>query len=213
MYKSLEKGRSMIEMLGVLAIIGVLSVVGIAGYSKAMEIYKSNLQRNTLAELLHNMIKIKDQFNKNMESRDIADILYAMGETPKSLHYKQSANGFIDIDNNVIDPQYGFSNAHGKLRYTIYIFLSQNSKNLTITARNYCYNLALAAQTIADDVIQIYVYYGSSNPNKPNGESKTIFNSKNLKNPSIAQIHQICDNSLPDDATRISHFTISLNPN
>ena len=30
MYKSLEKGRSMIEMLGVLAIIGVLSVVGIA---------------------------------------------------------------------------------------------------------------------------------------------------------------------------------------
>ena len=30
-------GRSMIEMLGVLAIIGVLSVGGIAGYSKAME--------------------------------------------------------------------------------------------------------------------------------------------------------------------------------
>ena len=29
-------GRSMIEMLGVLAIIGVLSVGGIAGYSKAM---------------------------------------------------------------------------------------------------------------------------------------------------------------------------------
>ena len=30
-------GRSMIEMLGVLAIVGVLSVGGIAGYSKAME--------------------------------------------------------------------------------------------------------------------------------------------------------------------------------
>ena len=35
-------GRSMIEMLGVLAIIGVLSVSGIAGYSKAMEKYKVN---------------------------------------------------------------------------------------------------------------------------------------------------------------------------
>ncbi|MDY4689869.1 MAG: hypothetical protein SPC24_04790 [Alphaproteobacteria bacterium] len=35
-------GRSMIEMLGVLAIIGVLSVGGIAGYSKAMEQYKIN---------------------------------------------------------------------------------------------------------------------------------------------------------------------------
>ena len=32
----------MIEMLGVLAIIGVLSVGGIAGYSKAMEMYKMN---------------------------------------------------------------------------------------------------------------------------------------------------------------------------
>ena len=37
-----QNGRSMIEMLGVLAIIGVLSVGGIAGYSKAMLKYKTN---------------------------------------------------------------------------------------------------------------------------------------------------------------------------
>ena len=37
-----ESGRSMIEMLGVLAIIGVLSVGGIAGYSKAMSKYRVN---------------------------------------------------------------------------------------------------------------------------------------------------------------------------
>ena len=37
-----QSGRSMIEMLGVLAIIGVLSVGGIAGYSKAMTQYKIN---------------------------------------------------------------------------------------------------------------------------------------------------------------------------
>ena len=37
MYKIFEQGRSMLEMLGVLAIVGVLSVGGIAGYSKAME--------------------------------------------------------------------------------------------------------------------------------------------------------------------------------
>ena len=39
---STENGRSMIEMLGVLAIIGVLSVGGIAGYSKAMMKYRIN---------------------------------------------------------------------------------------------------------------------------------------------------------------------------
>ena len=37
-----QNGRSMIEMLGVLAIIGVLSVGGIAGYSKAIQKYRIN---------------------------------------------------------------------------------------------------------------------------------------------------------------------------
>ena len=40
--KQNQSGRSMIDMLGVLAIIGVLSVGGIAGYSKAMEKWKIN---------------------------------------------------------------------------------------------------------------------------------------------------------------------------
>ncbi len=40
--KKLEQGRSMIEMLGVLAIIGVLSVGGINGFSKAMDAHKIN---------------------------------------------------------------------------------------------------------------------------------------------------------------------------
>ena len=37
-----ESGRSMVEMLGVLAIIGVLSVGGIAGYVTAMNRYQAN---------------------------------------------------------------------------------------------------------------------------------------------------------------------------
>ena len=38
----LESGRSMVEMLGVLAIIGVLSIGGIAGYTMAMNRHKAN---------------------------------------------------------------------------------------------------------------------------------------------------------------------------
>ena len=41
--RKVQSGRSMIEMLGVLAIVGVLSAGGIAGYSMAMEDYKTNL--------------------------------------------------------------------------------------------------------------------------------------------------------------------------
>ncbi|MBE6446085.1 MAG: hypothetical protein E7021_01580 [Alphaproteobacteria bacterium] len=40
--KRSQKGRSMVEMLGVLAIVGVLSVGGISAYSKAVEKHKAN---------------------------------------------------------------------------------------------------------------------------------------------------------------------------
>lgn len=40
--KQNETGRSMVEMLGVLAIIGVLSIGGIAGYTMAMNRYRAN---------------------------------------------------------------------------------------------------------------------------------------------------------------------------
>ena len=45
-------GRSMIEMLGVLAVFGVLSVGGIAGYSKAMRMYKSNIQKKMISSMV-----------------------------------------------------------------------------------------------------------------------------------------------------------------
>ena len=40
--KKSQSGRSMVEMLGVLAIIGVLSVGGIAGYSLSMRRHRAN---------------------------------------------------------------------------------------------------------------------------------------------------------------------------
>ena len=50
-----ESGRSMIEMLGVLAIIGVLSVGGIAGYSKAMMKYRINKTIEQITLIVGNM--------------------------------------------------------------------------------------------------------------------------------------------------------------
>lgn len=48
-------GRSMIEMLGVLAIVGVLTVGGIAGYSKAMEKFKLNKAISEYSMLIFGM--------------------------------------------------------------------------------------------------------------------------------------------------------------
>ena len=50
-----ESGRSMIEMLGVLAIIGVLSVGGIAGYSQAMSKYKVTKTTDQIQTMVTNI--------------------------------------------------------------------------------------------------------------------------------------------------------------
>lgn len=50
-----QSGRSMVEMLGVLAIIGVLSVGGISGYSKAMAKFKLTKAQDQLSMLLINI--------------------------------------------------------------------------------------------------------------------------------------------------------------
>ncbi len=44
-----QSGRSMVEMLGVLAIIGVLSIGGIAGYRQAMTAHRANEFLNDLS--------------------------------------------------------------------------------------------------------------------------------------------------------------------
>ena len=50
-----ESGRSMVEMLGVLAIIGVLSVGGIAGYSQAMAKFKVTKAMDQVQTIITNM--------------------------------------------------------------------------------------------------------------------------------------------------------------
>ena len=53
--KNNENGRSMVEMLGVLAIIGVLSAGGLAGYSKAMFKHKLNNTMDQITMLVTNI--------------------------------------------------------------------------------------------------------------------------------------------------------------
>ena len=51
-------GRSMIEMLGVLAVVGILSVGGIAGYSKAVRMYKSNIHKRMISSMVDKLKKL-----------------------------------------------------------------------------------------------------------------------------------------------------------
>lgn len=80
-----QSGRSMVEMLGVLAIIGVLSVAGIAGYSKAMA--------------HHNLNKTIDQ-----AQTIISNFMYYMQNTNnKSSMYSTSVINSLIIPKEMLD--------------------------------------------------------------------------------------------------------------
>ena len=84
MHKIFEKGRSMIEMLGVLAIIGVLSVGGIAGYSKAMNKFKTNQVADQVSMLIANIKTMYAQQNsyEGLNNKTAVD----MGLVPDELN-------------------------------------------------------------------------------------------------------------------------------
>ena len=68
--KSCEFGRSMIEMLGVLAIVGVLSVGGIAGYSKAMMKWKINKMTEDYTMLMTGLMEYQESLFKTYADYD-----------------------------------------------------------------------------------------------------------------------------------------------
>ena len=89
--KNMESGRSMIEMLGVLAIIGVLSVGGIAGYSKAMLKYKVNKTVDMVTQTSSN-IRIAFGNQRNYKGLKNADVINAYSIVPQEM-YATRGNG------------------------------------------------------------------------------------------------------------------------
>ena len=96
-YKKLESGRSMIEMLGVLAIIGVLSVGGIAGYSKAMNKFKTNKVADNVSMIVTNIRTLYAQ-QKTYDGLDNANAV-AMGVVPDELVVKDSNGDYSSLTN------------------------------------------------------------------------------------------------------------------
>ena len=93
-----QSGRSMVEMLGVLAIIGVLSVGAIAGYSKAMMKYKLNKQAEQMNMVINAVARNVHSFD-NLHSNGSSPTLITktfikMGEIPQEM-IKTNSNDYI----------------------------------------------------------------------------------------------------------------------
>ena len=98
------RGRSMVEMLGVLAIIGVLSVGAIAGYSKAMMKYKLNKQAEQISSILDYVNIHLDEFkrSKTTISDNMIPLLTKLDVIPKEMIRENQNNVVYDIFGNAV---------------------------------------------------------------------------------------------------------------
>mgnify|MGYP004435207467 CR=1 FL=1 len=129
MTNSCEKGRSMIEMLGVLAIVGVLSVGGIAGYSKAMGKYKTNHLIEQLTMLITN---IRNSFIGQHDFSDINNnLLINIGAVPADMYdHSRASNDILHAWNGKVTIFPSEASNNKQMAFELYV--NNISKNVCI---------------------------------------------------------------------------------
>ena len=151
-------GRSMIEMLGVLAIIGVLSVGGIAGYSKAMEMWKISKQKQQIAELFIQTINLKEYFmreyNKTQTIVSTAYIMNTIGVIPDGMEMVDDYNIQDSAGNNIMIYFNSWNHKANGLEYMLKfdIFQPNMSKR---QMQNYCATFLEQSQAIAPYILNV----------------------------------------------------------
>ena len=210
MSKKSQFGRSMIEMLGVLAIIGVLSVGGIAGYSKAMEMWKISRQKEYLAELFLQSINLKDDFMreclKDNKVVPTADIMDAMGVIPDGLT-KIRNNAFEDFAGNNLDMLIWYNTwnsqdgkTHHAYEYSLRFLISQNNVS-TRLQQQYCVTFLEQAQAIAPYIDEIANF---ASDNSYNGFSATKWGDIGSAKPN--EIYDFCKKCNSEKQCRLIMF-------
>ena len=200
-------GRSMIEMLGVLAIIAVLSVGGIAGYSKAMRMWKANEQKQMIVSLLHSMIELRGKLDKNKEFIYITPTIEAMGSGPDGATFNGS--WFIDKNGNKMAVGHGIEN--GLLIYVLHFYSYTNKSTISdLSMQDYCISLLEAAKELGNEYL--YTSYGIFEEDKPNSQMKLLFNYATLQKATLSDIYQKCKITFGEKQTGFSHFTTHIKP-
>ncbi|MBQ8869865.1 MAG: type II secretion system protein [Alphaproteobacteria bacterium] len=209
MRKICELGRSMVEMLGVLAIIGVLSVGGITGYSKAMMKYKLNKHAQQLSQLLNTLYRYKNSWGENPPPMELGGYFITMGEIPEEMIIDGSNVLQDSFDNRIHMQTNGCSNngcTDVILRYTV----GENNdielcQNIFTVAKSFHQNLYVAGayKTTQDNSIEQYDndrFYGDK-----------YCDGKNcLRNLTLDDIYNKCQ-YLADRVSGSYYFLFNLN--
>ena len=187
-------GRSMVEMLGVLAIIGVLSVGAIAGYSKAMFKYRLNKHAESFSMLLNNALQLTEDLTKTVKKTSyINSAFFAKANLlPDGMNYTASDDRIHDIFNNKIWIYY--NNYLGTYSYVMRINMERTNTKISNRSREICRGLALTTKEYS---LNIYSFGLRSNAESKYTEKNlygglSSFNTNLLQNATLKQIDDIC---------------------
>ena len=201
-------GRSMIEMLGVLAIIAVLTAGGVVGFNKAMSAYHWNMALGQWDTLINVVVKYKSQLHINdpkqleIDTLSLLPILVATGELPDNMTVENCETSKLNC--YVVDAMgnrirvYNHNTGYVGIGYLI----SQNNVEacrLFMTMANSYHNTV--------DIIQFYTNDRIDDPDTAKnihfyGDRYCYGNNTSicLKDLSVSRINEICkDNKVCKD--------------
>ena len=120
-----QSGRSMIEMLGVLAIVGVLSVGGIAGYSKAMEKFKINKSIDQISQIVTNIRTLYAQQSTYYGLNNLTAV--QMGTIPDELGSSENLTNPFKGKVYIMSSDASYTSQYGKVFAVQYRGLSKQA--------------------------------------------------------------------------------------
>ena len=168
--KTKENGRSMVEMLGVLAIIGVLSAGALAGFNNAMFKHKLNVQTAQYTELFQNLITMREKLGVDYAS-DSFDYT--------TVHFIRAGiipDSFTILNNQVYDAfktnlvvnyqMQHWTNSNGvaqqSLEYYLWINLIRSDSKMSTHSAQMCQNIITVAKDFSADIGSVQIRQGNS---------------------------------------------------
>jgi type II secretory pathway pseudopilin PulG len=184
-------GRSMVEMLGVLAIIGVLSVGAIAGYSKAMMKYKLNKQTEQIGSILDYVNMHLDDFkrSKTTTAGYLIPILTKLDVIPKEMIRGNRDDAIFDVFGTTISLS-NYTVGDGDYYFEFILYINKGQKESCMNL----FNIAKAKreqlwrtkfETIKGDE--------SSSDNSAWGDAYCYAGAKCLKDLTVAEMENYCN--------------------
>lgn len=202
MNKINQFGRSMVEMLGVLAIIGVLSVGSIAGYSTAMRKYRLNKQAEAFNMLLSNTLQVSIDITKAKSGGINNDIYYneflhKAKLLPDGIEYKKESWNMVEYTkkdqlNDFLGNKMSFY-SRTTYGYSFGLFFALAN---TADSKDICHNIINIAKEHASNIMMVL---REDETGGGNADRNRIYSDCNqgtcLKNLTVQDIAEMCKTS------------------